>query len=198
MRPANILAIAVATLTTTIPANAEQDAPDVVQEALGFAQGDHIPKADRDADDAGKVLRVIVSPGKAGFDRVVVVYTEGQGVCKVVGLVEVEIDNAVLDNGKRHKAEADQLIERVVKKLDGTRPSKRVDRNNDTLFTDNEWVMALRRGNAHYGAFWFKEDARPFSAVVVESRPGFVSVSFEMTNFDACVAEQDAADEAAF
>ena len=166
--------------------------------ALGFAQGDIIPEADRDAEDARDAVRVATYPGKAGFDHISVVYTEGQGVCKV--LATVLVDNANSDSyGTRHKAEADELIERVVKKVDGKQPSDSFDHNVDTLFKDaDEWVDALRRGNATYSAYWEDEDAVPFDTIVVRVGFGGATVAFEMANFSACLAEKEAADAAAF
>ena len=183
-----------ALLAVALVASASEDAA----EALGFRQGDAIPEADRAEDDAHHVMRRVWYPGKAGFDSIGVFYTEGQGVCMVAAIVS--IDNAADDPyGVRHKREADKLIERVVKKMDGTPPSASFDVNRDTLFTDaHHWLRALERGSVAYGALWMAEDAVPFSIIRVEVGFGVANVIFSMANHSACHAEQEAADAAAF
>ena len=83
-----------------------QDAP---AEVLGFVQGDAIPEADRSLSDVDNVMREVSYPGKAGFDRISVIYTENQGVCAVAAMV--------------HDARIDKLAKRVEKKL-GNPPTK--------------------------------------------------------------------------
>ena len=178
---------------------AGQDTPDMpaAGTVLGFTQGDVIPVHERHADYGHRVLRTAVYPAKAGFDRIYVFYTEKQGVCKVAGYVDV--DNARSDSyGDRHKAAANELVERVTAKV-GVSPSERHDFNSDRLFTDaSDWITALRRGNVTYSVYWHDEDAMPFDMVGVTLNFGSVVAAFEMQNFDLCVTEQEAADAEAF
>ena len=167
-------------------------------QVFGYAQGDVVSEADRNPEDADKVLRNLVLGAKSGFDRVYVSYTETQGVCKVVGFVDVT--NPQGDNyGRRHKAAVDGLVNRVIAKLDGKQPTQRFDQNTDRLFKNaDDWLMAKRRGNAAYVRFWTDEDAAPYSMIMVSAEYGTALAGFEMANFEDCVAERDAADMASF
>ena len=173
-----VAAVIAVPLNLTALAATGQDTPDVPAAiVLGFTEGDVIPFDERKAADEHKALRTVAYPAKAGFDAVAVVYTEKQGVCKVVGYVEV--DNARSDSyGRRHKAAANELVERVTAKV-GTSPTERLDISADRLYTDAaDWIMALRRGNAIYAVLWSDEDAAPFNAIGVRVNFGSVTAFF--------------------
>ena len=123
-------------------------------------------------------------------------YTERQGICKVDGLVEV--DERGDSFGNRHKAAVDDLVARVEAKLNAP-PTEELDHNIDTLYDEPQyWLNALRRGNAVYAFYWFGDAAAPFQSVAVRAMEGIAVVGFEFANFKDCIAEQDAADAAAF
>lgn len=188
------LAVLLTTLALAVTAGAETEAK---PSALGVSEGDPVPANSRRNDDAGQVLRIGVLPGVAGLDRVLVAYTERQGACKVVGVVDV--DNARADSyGTAHKQAVDDLVNRVKGKL-GADPTTTRDFNVDTLFhRPQDWVDALRRDNATYSSIWEDDAARPFRTVYVHAEYGYVQVHFEFKNFVDCHAEQEAADAAVF
>ena len=81
----------------------------------------------------------------AGFDRVLVVYTESRGACKVIGQM-VAYDPEGDSYGREHKRVADKLVARVVDKL-GREPTEKYNYNVDTfdaLFGERRWVIAFR------------------------------------------------------
>ena len=90
---------------------------DAKMTVFGFAEGDVVPKSDRRADDVGEVLRTAIYLDRAGFDSVLVLYTENQGTCKVVGIVDVDSPGAD-SYGLRHKAAADGVADRVIVSAD--------------------------------------------------------------------------------
>ena len=104
---------------------------DAKPSALGVSEGDPVPADARPYHDEG-VLRTAVLSSVAGLHSRAVVYTAKQGVCKVLGYVEV--DNPQGDSfGMRHKAAADDLVARVKDKLNAS-PTTEYDLNIDTLF----------------------------------------------------------------
>ena len=172
-----------------------------VASAFGFKAGDVVPPnavpLTSGVAEADKVLQLVKTPAKAGFDEVLVLYTDRQGVCKAAGSVNVESPGSDA-YGYRHKAAADGLAERVTGKL-GVAPTSRFDINVDDLFSDaDEWLTALRRGNAQYVFVWMDSDAEPFGAVAVRAFFGRVSAEFEFKNYGECVAEQQEAVDAEF
>lgn len=185
-----------AALLTATTVCGQTDA-DTKPSALGVSEGDPVPADARPSDDEGGVLRVALLSGVAGLDDRAVAYTEKQGICKVVGSVNVE--NPRGDNfGSRHKAAVDELVARVKAKLNAS-PTDEWDVNADTLFDEPKyWLSALRRGNAAYAFGWEDDAAAPFASVMVGAEEGQAIVAFEFANFKDCVAEQDAADAAAF
>ena len=177
-------------------AHGQTDA-DTKPSALGVTEGDPVPDDVRDPADEGDVLRNAVLPALAGLDYRAVVYTEKQGVCKVNGLVEIDAPRGD-SYGHRHKAAVDNLVARVEAKLNAP-PTQEFDQNTDTLFNEpQDWLNALRRGNAAYAFVWRDDAAAPFHVVLVRAMDSFAAVSFEFASFKDCIAERDAADAAAF
>lgn len=171
---------------------------DAKMTVFGFAEGDVVPKSDRRADDVGEVLRTAIYLDRAGFDSVLVLYTENQGTCKVVGIVDVDSPGAD-SYGLRHKAAADGVADRVAAKLGRPHSEKHefvtggfAERNPE------HWPIHKRQDNATYTFWWEDADATPFSSVIVSADYGYVRASFEYKNFVECLAVRDAADAAEF
>ena len=144
------------------------------------------------------VLRTAICPSQAGFDHILVLYTGNQGVCKVVGFVEVSRPRSD-DYGSRHKKVADEIKDRVVAKLGGNPPSSQYDSVWDNFWDEAKyWINALEDENANYAFLWEKDNAVPFDTVLVEAVYGGGRAVFEFGNFDACLAERDAANAASF
>lgn len=115
--------------------------------AFGVSEGDPVPLDQRRHEDAGDALRIAAHPAVAGFDRVLVVYTESRGACKVIGQM-VAYDPEGDSYGREHKRVADKLVARVVDKL-GREPTEKYNYNYnvdtfDALFGERRWVIAFR------------------------------------------------------
>lgn len=164
--------------------------------ALGLAEGQSPPIGGVVVANVGG-LKAVKLPPVAGMDDLLALYTDEQGICKVVGMKNVE--NYRGDSyGIAHKREADKLADRVTKKL-GSEPTTVFDFNSDSLFDEPEdWLFALRRGNARYSFFWEDDSASPFYGVNILTSTSYVMVSFEFKNFKQCVAAKEAAHDAEF
>ena len=69
---------------------------------------------------------------------------------------------------------------------------------NSLFYEPKYWLTALKRGNVSYSNYWSGEDAKPFYSVSVRTEFGAIYISFEFNNFEACMTEQEAADNADF
>ena len=159
---------------------------------FGFAQGDVVPESERRIEDAGEVWRTAIYLNRSGFDVVRVVYTENQGVCKVVGRVVVASPNTD-SYGLRHKAAADDVADRVAAKL-GRPHSEKFEFVTGRFAERNpeHWPVAKRQENATYLFAWEDANAAPFSIVVVSVEYGYVEAQFAYKNHAECIAERNA------
>ena len=151
-------------------AGASERTEDKTPSVLGFKAGDVVPIEKRMIRDADKTLRMALYPARAGFDRVLVQYTDKQGVCSVTGAIEV-------DDDVPQEAVVDRLMELA---------AARLGRREATLSVPQSHNFA-----------WLGEDAGPFDGVFLGVIGGDVSISFLFKNIGACHAEQEVADEAA-
>lgn len=137
-------------------AGASERTEDKTPSVLGFKAGDVVPIGKRMTRDADRALRKALYPAKAGFDRVLVLYTDKQGVCSVTGTIEV-------DDDVPQEAVVDRLMELAAARLGGREPTLSVPQSHNFA--------------------WLGEDAEPFDAVFLlgiapELTGGDVSISF--------------------
>ena len=182
------IGLALATLALlvfgTAPAWGEDSA--ATPTALGYSEGQALPP-DSELFEEG-TIRIYEVEARAGMSNIFVLGTKQQGVCKVIGWMDVLNPRGDI-YGIRHKSTVDELAERVAVKL-GRAHTEKTDWNAGD--PDEWWPMVLWKGNTMYAYIWKEGDASPFRTVLAEARHGGARVIFEFLNFVGCLAEQTA------
>lgn len=162
--------------------------------ALGWERGQAVPPSAivKQGASAGPLKYDHAAP-VAGLDEVIVVYTDRSGVCSVIGIERFTSNDAY---GIKHRSKVDEWAERVATKFGGVAGTNN-DENYDTLFDEPEdWLTALKRGNAFYYYSWSDKLPEGYSTVEVVAGADNVRLLFKFDNNDACEAEKEAATQA--
>lgn len=184
---ATVLATLAAALGAT--AFAQQTTIEVPQgpKALGWERGQGVPESAIMHGAAQGPLKMGYAQPVAGLDEVIVTYTEKQGVCAVIGIREFTSDDGY---NKGHRARVDEWAGRVAAKFGGVAGAKKAGANSYSYEWREEelpegYAVAIVAAGGAGGRS--PEPGQPASSVVLH---------FRFDNWDACVAELEAAMQA--
>ena len=154
--------------------------------ALGWERGQSVPDSAIKHGAAQGPLKMGYAQPVAGLDEVIVTYTDKQGVCAVIGIREF----ASNDGYKRgHRARVDEWAGRVAAKFGGVAGAKTADANSYSY----EWREELPEG---YAVALVAAGGPGGRSPEPGQPPSSVVLHFRFDNWDACVAELEAAMQA--
>lgn len=129
----------------------------------------------------------------SGFETYALVATDGQGLCRISTLEDV---NVVNDSGDQLKEETDKIAETLALKYG--KYTKKYDFAHQDVYRRNPrfWMMALREKSVTYVYLWEPAKGSPalpnnlasieISPGSAESGKGWVRIGYEFTNMSAC------------
>ena len=192
---AAILTVACAVFAALIGVQAFGQEP----KALGWERGQGVPQSAIIKHRFGVAqgpLKTNWTHPVAGLDRVLVSYTDKQGVCSVFGYHYFPTPDS--GYGSTYRFKVDEWADRVAAKFGGV-AGERTDVNYDTVLDNpKDWVRALERGSAFYFYDWSKRLPEGYEEVAVaagirDDYVSYVEIRFRFDNWDACLAEREAA-----
>ena len=131
-----------------------------------------------------------------GFDDYLMVITPKSGLCKVIGFGKPITTSAY---GDGVKSEFATLKESLIKKYGKPEGDYDFLRAGSIWKSPSEWMMSLYRGERILTAGWEPNEENGVKNIMLKARAtgrstGMVTLSYELSNIDACQSEKEDVD----